>query len=194
MDGGGQAAALRHRGWWIAAAAVPVLALLTLVWMDRPLLGPSGDVRLWAGEVQGPDNSQHLSDWYTPSHFIHGLLFYAAGWWLLRDRPIALRFALALAVEAAWEIAENTPMVIDRYREATMAFGYSGDSIVNSLADIGWMAAGFWAARVLPWRASLAIGLGFELLTLWAVRDNLTLNVLMLVWPIDAIRIWQAGG
>jgi hypothetical protein len=100
---------------------------------------------------------------------------------------------VALAVEAAWEILENTPMVIDRYREATMALGYSGDSIINSLSDIAMMALGFLAARRLPMWASIALAVGFELLALAVIRDNLTLNIWMLLWPTDAIRVWQAG-
>ena len=96
-------------------------------------------------------------------------------------------------VEAAWEIMENTPLIIDRYREATMALGYSGDSILNSISDIAMMGLGFLAARRLPIWASVALGLGLELLTLAIIRDNLTLNVWMLLAPADWIRDWQAG-
>jgi len=96
-------------------------------------------------------------------------------------------------IEGGWELLENSPLIIDRYREATVAIGYSGDSILNSLCDIGWMAFGFWVAAKLPARATIALAIGFELMTLAIIRDNLTLNILMLVWPIDAIRIWQAG-
>ena len=99
-----------------------------------------------------------------------------------------------MALEASWEVLENSPMIIDRYRSVTASFGYSSDSIVNSMADIGWMVLGFWLAGRLPWKVSVAMALAFELLTLIIIRDNLTLNVLMLVRPVDAIRVWQAAG
>ena len=100
---------------------------------------------------------------------------------------------MALLVEAAWEIAENTPLVIDRYREATMALGYSGDSILNTVSDVVMMALGFLAARRLPLWISVVLVIGLELFTLAVIRDNLTLNVWMLLWPTDFIRQWQAG-
>ena len=96
-------------------------------------------------------------------------------------------------IEAAWEIFENSPIIIDRYREATIALGYTGDAVINSVADIGWMMLGFGLARRLPVWATVALALAFELLTLIVIRDNLTLNVLMLVWPVDAVRVWQGG-
>jgi hypothetical protein len=134
-----------------------------------------------------------LADWYSPSHIVHGFLFYAALAWLWGKAPIGRRFLAALLVEAAWEIAENTPIIIDRYREATMALGYSGDSILNSASDIAMMALGFLAARKLPAWVSIAIVLTLELVPLIAIRDNLTLNVVMLLAPSDAILEWQAG-
>lgn len=180
----------RHR-FAALLAAVLAAAGLVLLAMGRPSICACGTVDLW-GQV-GPQQSQMLADWYSPSHLIHGLLFY----WLLglafKGWSVARRFLGALTIEAAWEIAENTPMVIDRYREATMALGYSGDSILNSLSDIAMMALGFLIARKAPVWASIAIAVGFELLTLAVIRDNLFLNVWMLLWPTDAIRIWQAG-
>ena len=134
-----------------------------------------------------------LADWYSPSHLVHGFLFYAVLWWVARQWPVELRFVTALFVEAAWEVIENTPMIIDRYREATTAIGYTGDSVINSLADIAMMALGFLAARRLPLWASIALVLVLELVPLWVIRDNLTLNVWMLLAPNDAIRAWQAG-
>ena len=115
-------------------------------------------------------------------------------WALFGGKPAAYALPIAVIVEAAWEIAENTPMVINRYREATISLGYTGDSIVNSASDIGWMTLGFLVALRLPWWASVALGLFLELLALAVIRDNLTLNVLMLLWPIDAVASWQAGG
>ena len=173
-----------------------LLAALTIsvaiLWaMGRPPICSCGTVELW-GEV-GPKQSQMLADWYSPSHVIHGFLFYALLRWLWPRAPIEKRFGLALLVEAAWEVVENTPMMIDRYREATIALGYSGDSILNSASDIAMMAMGFLAARRLSVWLSVVIVLVLEIIPLIAIRDNLTLNVLMLVAPSDAILSWQAG-
>jgi hypothetical protein len=189
-----------HRGAWLATLALVALAVAVLFAMDRPPICTCGEIKLWHGVVHSSGNSQHLTDWYSPSHFTHGLIMYFLAWLLWRHwqvlggRPARWALPIAVLVEAAWEIAENTPAVIDRYRAVTVSFGYSGDSIVNSAADIGWMIAGFlFAARVPAW-TSLALALAFELLTLWIIRDNLTLNVIMLFWPVEAIRQWQGMG
>ena len=184
---------LIERRYWLVALAIVTAAALILLWMGRPPICTCGEVKLWAGTVNGPDNSQHIADWYTPSHITHGFLFYMLGWLTLRRNPYGDRLLMAVAIEAAWELLENSQYIIERYREATMALGYNGDSVLNSLADIGWMTLGFLAARRLPVWATIAIALGFELFTLWAIRDNLTLNVLMLIAPVDAVRVWQAG-
>jgi hypothetical protein len=134
-----------------------------------------------------------LADWYSPSHLVHGFLFYAALWLVARNRPVEQRFVVALLVEIAWEIIENTPFIINRYREATAAIGYTGDSVINSMSDAAMMAIGFLAARKLPLWASIAIVVVLELVPLFVIRDNLTLNVLMLLAPSDSIRAWQAG-
>ena len=175
----------------IILAAV-LAATLAIMWaMGRPPICSCGTVELW-GEV-GPKQSQMLADWYSPSHVIHGFLFYALLLWLWRQAPLERRFLAALLLETAWEFAENTPIVIDRYREATIALGYSGDSILNSLSDIVMMALGFLGARKLPVWMSVAIVLVLELVPLLVIRDNLTLNVIMLLAPSDDIRNWQAG-
>lgn len=171
-----------------------IACAVILFLMDRPLICPCGSIKLWHGVVHSSENSQHIADWYTFSHVIHGFLFYGLAHLALRDTARRWALPLAVAIEGGWELLENSPMIIDRYREATIAFGYSGDSILNSIADIGWMAAGFWLAAKLPVRATLALALLFEGLTLLLIRDNLTLNILMLVWPVDAIRTWQAAG
>lgn len=172
-----------------------VLAGLVLLAMGRDLICPCGFVRLWAGPgVPGEQGSQHLFDLYSPSHVIHGLLFFGALWLVARRLSLEARFAIALAVETAWEIVENSALVIERYRAATVSFDYNGDSVVNALADLVAMAAGFWLARVLPLWASLALILGFEALTLWLIRDGLALNVIMLLAPSDAVLDWQQGG
>jgi Protein of unknown function (DUF2585) len=182
------------RRYWLAALLIAATAAAILLWMGRPPICTCGTVKLWVGTVNGPDNSQHLADWYTPSHVIHGFLFYSLGWLFLRRNPHGDRLLAAVLIEAGWEILENSPMIIDRYREATMALGYTGDSVINSMADIGWMMFGFGLARRLPVWTTVAIAVGFELLTLIVIRDNLTLNVLMLLAPVESIANWQAGG
>jgi hypothetical protein len=175
----------------IILAAVLAVTFAIMWAMGRPPICTCGTVELW-GEV-GPKQSQMLADWYSASHIVHGFIFYALLAWLWPKAPIEPRLLAALLVEAAWEIAENTPMVINRYRDATIALGYSGDSILNSLSDITMMAVGFLAARRLPVWASLLIVVVLELVPLIVIRDNLTLNILMLLAPNDAIRAWQAG-
>ncbi len=181
------------RRWLLAAMTLFVLQLVVLYAMGRIPICECGYMKLWEGGVNSSGNSQHLSDWYTPSHIIHGFLFYGLAWLLFRGAPLSARLSFAILVEAAWEVLENTPMVIDRYRTTTMALGYSGDSILNSAMDTVFMALGFLVAARLPIWLTIAIALFFELLTGWVIRDNLTLNVLMLLWPVDAVREWQAA-
>ena len=189
---------LPHRRAVLATLLAALATVATLLAMGRPVICECGTVKLWWGLVQSAENSQHLADWYSFSHIIHGLLFYGAAhllwrrWKLLGGLPARWALPIALVIEAAWELFENSPIIIDRYRAVTVSWGYSGDSIVNSVADIGWMAAGFWLASRLPVKASIALAIAFELFTLAMIRDNLTLNVLMLAWPVDAIKVWQA--
>lgn len=190
---------LPHRGALIATLAIWAYGAFILFAMQRPWICACGTVKLWHGVVQSAENSQHLADWYTFSHITHGLIFYAGAhvlwrrWRLFDGAPTRWALPIAAAIEVSWEVLENSPMIIERYRAVTASFGYSGDSLVNSMADVGWMVLGFWLAARLPWKASLALALGFELFTLATIRDNLTLNVLMLVWPIDAVREWQSA-
>lgn len=189
-----------HRGAIISAFIITAIALAILFAMGRPPICECGYVALWYGDINASGNSQHLSDWYTPSHIIHGMLFYALGWFLFRRLGLGGRkaakwsFTLAVLLEAAWEVVENTSWIIDRYRSVTVNWGYSGDSIVNSMADIGWMSFGFWLALKLPVRVTAALALIAEIVTAIVVRDNLTLNVIMLLHPFESIREWQAAG
>jgi hypothetical protein len=181
------------RKYWYLAFVLLAVAAAILLWMGRPPICECGTVKLWVGTVQGPDNSQHLADWYTPSHIIHGFLFYLLGWMFLRRNPPGDRLLAAMLIEAGWELLENSQFIIDRYRQATMALGYNGDAVINSVADIGWMMVGFAIARRVPIWVTVALAVAFELLTLLLIRDNLALNVLMLVAPVDSIRAWQGG-
>src|SRR5690349_25058669 len=159
-----------------SAVLIFLVAATILLGMGRNPICTCGAIELWVGARDSPKTSQMLSDWYSFSHIVHGLLFYAALWLVARRIPVAWRFVIGVAIEAAWEVAENTPMVIDRYRATTAALGYTGDSVLNSLSDIAMMALGFLLARKLPVRASIAALLILETVPLFAIRDNLTLN------------------
>lgn len=188
-----------HRAALFASFAIWAYGAFILFAMQRPWICTCGTVKLWHGEVQSAQNSQHIADWYTFSHIIHGLVFYAFAhllwrkWRLFDGAPARWALPIAVAIEVSWEVLENSPMIIERYRAVTVSFGYSGDSLLNSMADVGWMMLGFWLAGRLPVRASVALAVFFELFTLATIRDNLVLNVLILVWPVEAIRVWQAG-
>jgi hypothetical protein len=188
-------AAARRRDLILLAAGVAILAgaALTLHLMGHPWICKCGPLKLW-GAANTPENSQELFDWYTPSHIIHGILFYGALWLVARRLPVGWRAFIALFVETFWEILENTPFIIDRYREATISLDYFGDSVVNSASDILSMLAGFFLASRLPVRASVVIAVVLELVAAYVIRDNLTLNIIMLLHPFDAIRVWQGGG
>jgi hypothetical protein len=177
----------------LATLAMLLAAAAILLAMGRPPICTCGTVALWEPSALSPRTSQMLADWYSPSHLVHGFLFYAALWGVARHRPVEHRFLVALLVEVAWEITENTPLIIDRYREATAAVGYTGDSVINTMSDIAMMAIGFFAARKAPLWASIAIVVILELVPLLVIRDNLTLNVWMLLAPNDSIRAWQGG-
>ena len=178
-------------------AFILFLIIGAILWsMGRPPICSCGTVKLIHLVVQSSENSQHLADWYTPSHIIHGFLFFGAGY-LLRKKwpalfPLGVAVSLAIIAEGAWEILENSPIIIDRYREVTISWGYAGDSIVNSLADIIWMIVGFFMASRFTWKATLGLALIFEVFVGWMIRDNLALNVLMLTAPLESVKEWQA--
>src|SRR3954469_15609736 len=173
---------------WLLAFTILAAATAILLAMGRNPVCTCGTVDLWVGQRDSPKTSQMLADWYSFSHIVHGLLFYAGLWLGARRWPVEWRFLAALLIEASWEVTENTPMVIDRYRATTAALGYTGDSVINSLSDILMMAVGFLAARKLPLWASIALLMALELVPLFVIRDNLTLNIIALVGPSHTIQ------
>jgi hypothetical protein len=184
------------RTLWITAGVLGLLLLHAglLSYMGQPLMYEGGYIKLWHGVVISGENSQHLSDWYTLSHVIHGILFYALLAFLFPRMPMAWRLFLAIGIEMGWELFENTDMIINRYREQALAQGYFGDSIVNSLGDVAAVVFGFFVTWKLPKWGSVALVIMLELIALYMIRDSLALNIIQLIHPIDAIGAWQASG
>ena len=184
---------MSRRTWLVALLILGAAAALLLA-MGRNPICTCGTVDLWVGQRDSAKTSQMLADWYSLSHIVHGLLFYALLWLIARRLDVNWRFLIAAFAEASWEVIENTPMVIDRYRATTAALGYTGDSVINSLSDIVMMAIGFVIARKLPVRTTILLLILLEIVPLRVIRDNLTLNIMALVAPNPAIQAWQAGG
>jgi hypothetical protein len=180
------------RALYLAVPAIIVLQALVLYAVGRVPICACGTVKLWHGAVQSSENSQHIFDWYTVTHVVHGFGFYFLTWLAFRDAPFALRLAVAVLIEGAWEVIENTDFVINRYRTGTIALDYFGDSIINSVADTVSMIAGFVLAARLPVRNTIAAAITLELTLAYLIRDNLTLNIIMLVHPLDVIKAWQS--
>jgi hypothetical protein len=175
-------------------AGVIALQASALVAMGHPLICTCGEVKLWHATVFSAENSQHLTDWYTFSHVIHGLGFYLLLWLIAPHLPLGVRLVIAIGLEASWEIIENTPLVMERYRQSALAEGYFGDSVVNSVSDTFAAMIGFLLARLLPVWASIALVIALELFVGIMIRDNLTLNIIQLIHPSPVISKWQTGG
>lgn len=177
----------------LVLAAILFLTAAWLLSIGREPICTCGYIKLWHGEVVSSENSQHISDWYTPSHMIHGFLFFGLLWLIARRLSLGWRLVIATIVECGWEILENSDAVIERYRSVTISLDYFGDSVLNSTADVLAMMLGFWLASKLPIWVTVALIVVFEATTIIVIRDGLVLNVLMLIYPLDWIAGWQAG-
>ncbi len=178
---------------WRPALVIAIIAGAILLAMGRVPICTCGTIKFWYGALNTSENSQHITDWYTFSHIIHGFIFYGVLALVWPGGSMTWKIAIATVVESAWEITENTPWIINKYRETTIALNYFGDSVLNSMSDLGAMMLGFWLASRLPVWLTVTLAIAAELIVGALIRDNLTLNVIMLLWPQDAIREWQGA-
>lgn len=186
---------LSSRDYFIITVGVMAVFALTLYLMGQVVICKCGYVKLWHGVTYSSENSQHLTDWYTFSHIIHGFGFYLFAWLLSKKFKLSVgqMFLMALLIEVGWEIFENTDLIINRYREVTISLDYYGDSVINSVFDVLAMMGGFWLAYRLPVWSIIALTIGMEVFVGYSIRDNLTLNIIMLLFPSEAILKWQGG-
>lgn len=191
---------LSWRGWpWVVIGLMLVMTAATLRWQGRVWWCEQGDWAFWISDVWTSHCSQHWADPYTVTHMSHGLIFWTVmyfgfRWFPKLAVPMRWRLSVAVAIAAAWEIIENTEFVINRYRTVTMSLDYMGDSVANAVGDVVACGIGFMIARWLGWKWAMGIFVLTEIVLLFVMRDNLTLNVLMLFWPIEAVKQWQSSG
>ena len=178
----------------LIGAGLLALQALVLYLLGQPSICACGYVKFWENNVLSSGMSQHLFDWYTFSHIIHGFIFYGVLRLLFPRMSVLTRLLLAMGIEIGWEIAENTPFVINAYREQALAQGYTGDSILNSVMDTVSMLLGFFLAFRLPVSVTIFLAILFEVFVGYMIHDNLTLNVLNFIHQFDFIHDWQAGG
>lgn len=176
-----------------AIVAIFAIQISVLLWLGQPGICECGFVKFWEGEIFSIGNSQHIADWYTFSHIVHGFAFYAIARYLFPKKSVAFRLLLAVIAEVSWEIFENTPMIINHYRQQALAVGYTGDSVLNSVFDALWMVLGFIVAYKVPVKVSLFIVIAMELFVLYWIRDNLVLNIINLIYPFEFISKWQSS-
>ncbi len=169
------------------------LTIVSLYSLGRNPFCQCGRVTLWSGDINGPENSQQLVDPYSFTHLLHGLAFYGALHLVAPQLALPARLLVAVAVESGWEVLENSNFIIDRYREETVSYGYYGDSILNSVSDILFMALGFWLAFKLKARHALALFILVEVVLALTIRDGLLINIIMLIWPLEWLKNWQLG-
>ena len=179
----------------LLALGITAAIAAIMFWMERIPICKCGYVKLWHGGRGDSEISQHLTDWYTYSHVLHGVIFYFLLWFVFRGRlSVAARLVIATLIEGAWEIFENTPFIINRYRTQTISRDYFGDTIINTVGDILAMIVGFLIAARLPAWVTVFLLVATELVLLYLIRDNLLLNVIMLIYPLEWIKQWQSGG
>jgi hypothetical protein len=179
----------------LIAAGITLATAAVVLWMGHLAICKCGYVKLWHGGRGDSEISQHLADWYTYSHVLHGVIFYFLLWLIFRGRlSVAARLVIATLIEGAWEIFENTPFIINRYRTQTISRDYYGDTAINIIGDIAAMVVGFLIAARLPAWVTVVLLVATELVLLYLIRDNLLLNIIMLIYPLEWIKQWQAGG
>ncbi len=188
-----RSASASSRGAWAAVLGIMLAQVFVLHAMGRVWLCSCGTIRLWVGDIWSAEMSQQVTDWYTFSHIVHGFLFYGLLHLLLPRAPVLARLVVAVGIEATWEIAENSPWVIEAYRQQALARGYVGDSVLNSLSDTLSMMTGFTLAWLLPWQLVVALALTMEVAVGYLIHDNLTLNILNFIHRFPAIEAWQSA-
>ncbi len=181
--------------FWVITGLLVFLIIMTVYLnaQGRLWFSASGDVLLWVGDAFSNENSQQLLDPYSFSHFLHGVIFFFILKYAFRNFSLESRFVASVMMEGCWEMLENSAIIINRYRDATAALGYNGDTIYNSYGDLLSCSIGFIVARYVGLKWSILLFIAIELICLFWIKDNLTLNVIMLIYPIEGIKDWQLG-